>query len=251
MVILRMVCLPSFLYSDRNTCPGQLQRWRAITVLNIVSDLALMIVPAMLVFRVITDRSRKAIVLSAFLTRLPLVAFTVMHLVRTGPTDSFALIEPLVWLQVEVMWSIVTASMPPLKYLFQTHVRIHDVQPSEEDRLEEVKSRRIRNGPQRPRPFSGAHAIPASWRTDPIELQKVIKATRPVSIARISSVGVSTTHGFEQDLEAGVRCHTEWEVRHDPIDLDAESTESEHDEDVKLSSTEHGVWVIEEDEEDK
>lgn len=140
-----------------------------------------------------------------------------MHLERTGHHDSLQLVTPLIWLQVELMWSIITASMPPFKHIFLTHMRIHDGLPFAASRLEEARPRPAQ---LKPRPFSGAHAIPASWRTDPIELRNVIRATRPSSTVIVSAAGVSTTRGLERDLEDGVRCQVEWEVRHEPVNFE-------------------------------
>ncbi|GAB7346828.1 hypothetical protein MBLNU459_g1920t1 [Dothideomycetes sp. NU459] len=258
MIVLRMECFPSFLYADHNTCPGRQHRWVTVGALDIATDVALVVVPAMLVFRVLTNQGRKAIVLSAFVVRLPLIAFCVVHLLPPRRVNSLTLAGPLAWLQAELLWSVVTASMPPLKHLFRTHDHV-SVLPLAHAANKNTKAsssanmllmtprpgtpmllplakpkpvqchptakavpRRGAHLPHRPRPFSGAHATPQAWRTaadHPAELELMREATRPVSVVVVSSAGVTTTQGVERDLELGVRMQVEWEVRHEPLDL--------------------------------
>jgi hypothetical protein len=102
-----------------------------IKTLDISSEVALVLVPIVLICRILLNPKHKAVIIGTFAARLPVIAFTVLHLYYLNESmDSendrgLAVVQPVVWLQITLLWSMVTASLPsfrPLVSAFETVV---------------------------------------------------------------------------------------------------------------------------------
>jgi hypothetical protein len=102
-----------------------------IKTLDISSEVALVLVPIILICRILLNPRHKAVIIGTFAARLPVIAFTVLHLYYLNKSmDSehdrgLAVVQPVVWLQITLLWSMVTASLPsfrPLVSAFETVV---------------------------------------------------------------------------------------------------------------------------------
>jgi hypothetical protein len=100
-----------------------------IKTLDISSEVALVLVPIILICRILLNPRHKAVIIGTFAARLPVIAFTVLHLYYLNKSmDSehdrgLAVVQPVVWLQITLLWSMVTASLPsfrPLVSAFET-----------------------------------------------------------------------------------------------------------------------------------
>jgi hypothetical protein len=94
-----------------------------IKTLDIFSEVALVLVPIVLICRILLNPRHKAVIIGTFAARLPVVAFTVLHLhylhksTENKVDRGLAVVEPVVWLQILLLWSMVTASLPSFRPL--------------------------------------------------------------------------------------------------------------------------------------
>jgi hypothetical protein len=168
----------------------QYTRWALIKTLDISSELALILVPIVLICRILLNPRHKAIIIGTFAARLPVIAFTVLHLyylhksVETKGDRGLAVVEPIVWLQILLLWSMVTASLPsfrPLVSPFQT--------------VMEDSSDRSRSNLQ----CAGAALVMGFDKEKAVELP----ATLPVSsVSRLSRLeSVTSNHSQQANLK--------------------------------------------------
>jgi len=94
-----------------------------IKTLDISSEVALVLVPIVLICRILLNPKHKAIIIGTFAARLPVIAFTVLHLYYLDKVmDKYGdrgleVVQPVVWLQILLLWSMVTASLPSFRPL--------------------------------------------------------------------------------------------------------------------------------------
>ncbi|SPJ83935.1 uncharacterized protein FTOL_10451 [Fusarium torulosum] len=103
-----------------NQCPGQTLRWNVITSIDIATEILMWLLVVQLSWSIQTPFARKCQIVMAFSFRLPLVAVSAVHLAycRTYPTASepqFAVTDALLWQQVMIAWSLISATVPNLK----------------------------------------------------------------------------------------------------------------------------------------
>lgn len=88
-----------------------------------LSELAIVIVPIVLICRILLNPKHKAVIIGTFAARLPVIAFTMLHLyyldlsLNNTHDRGLAIVQPVVWLQVTLLWSMVTASLPSFRPL--------------------------------------------------------------------------------------------------------------------------------------
>ncbi|KAH8755894.1 hypothetical protein F5882DRAFT_367530 [Hyaloscypha sp. PMI_1271] len=106
-------------------CPSMLVRWQVITAFNIISEVAIFGMSFFLVEGLRMPLSQKAIVIAAFGIRLPTIIFCALRIhffsrafFTTDP--SFDGVFFSAWTQVEIAFSVMTATTPCLKPFMST-----------------------------------------------------------------------------------------------------------------------------------
>ncbi|KAI4734649.1 hypothetical protein E4T50_14837 [Aureobasidium sp. EXF-12298] len=121
LFVLFINCSPHHFFSSTAArCPSYIDRWRAVTVFDIITEAALMIVPSYLVSGVMIGAHAKLLVMTAFASRLAVVGFSAEHLRRLSLTvgaedKGFSFIAPAIWIQIWLAWSLVSASIPSFR----------------------------------------------------------------------------------------------------------------------------------------
>jgi hypothetical protein len=86
-------------------------------------ELALVFVPILLICKILINKQHKLIIIGTFAARLPVVCFTIGHYIylrksmQSLENRGIALVQPVVWLQVTLLWSMTTASLPSFRPL--------------------------------------------------------------------------------------------------------------------------------------
>ncbi|WZH49465.1 uncharacterized protein QYS62_010666 [Fusarium acuminatum] len=101
-------------------CPGQTTRWSVITAIDILTEIFTWLLVIQLSWSIQTPFARKCQIVMAFSFRLPLIALSAVHLAycRVYPTASepqFTVTNALIWQQVMIAWSLISATVPNLK----------------------------------------------------------------------------------------------------------------------------------------
>ncbi|KAM5469157.1 hypothetical protein MauCBS54593_004509 [Microsporum audouinii] len=113
-------CSPAGLMAFVNgTCSDIVLRWQAIGALDAFTELIIFGVAISVVWGIQMTPSRKARVLMAFIPRLPIIIFTILHIERTmgftkKPKPSVSIVAPLVYQQIELCYSLVSCTIPNL-----------------------------------------------------------------------------------------------------------------------------------------
>jgi len=96
-------------------------RWIVVTILDLLLEGLILAIPTWLIIPLSMDSTRKVQVLSSFFFRLPLVAFSILHVVSTisysAPSTeypSYAITLSVIWALTQTAWAIFAASMPAL-----------------------------------------------------------------------------------------------------------------------------------------
>jgi hypothetical protein len=177
-------------------------------------------VPIVLICRILLNPRHKAIIIGTFAARLPVIAFTVLHLyglqksIETKGDRGLANVEPVVWLQILLLWSMVTASLPsfrPLVSPFQTV-------------MEESSDRS---------PVSTGAALVMGF-----DKERVVElpATLPVStVSRLSQLDSVTSNRSQQ---ANIKGHNETTIQGPKKRLFRLSTKEE---DIELGTIQHST----------
>lgn len=120
-------CGPSdFIRGGRTTyCRTRLLQLRITAAFDIVTELLLVILPTLFVWPIRIKRHIKTQVAIAFGFRLPLVAIIAIHLhyvskYSNATNTSHVIIPALVLQQCELLWSLISATIPTLKKFMQT-----------------------------------------------------------------------------------------------------------------------------------
>lgn len=100
--------------------PPKPARWWIVTALDMATEVLLIAVPTILVSRVMIHTRAKVLVCLAFTSRLPLIAFTAIHSVyieraREASDRAFAYVDVVLWIQILIAWSLISASIPSFK----------------------------------------------------------------------------------------------------------------------------------------
>ncbi|KAI5201031.1 hypothetical protein AUEXF2481DRAFT_28538 [Aureobasidium subglaciale EXF-2481] len=129
ILLLTINCQSGWYFKSKDVCPKLLTRWIVIKSLDVLAELALVLVPIVLICRILLNPKHKTVIIGTFAARLPVIAFTILHLyylnksLRDTHDRGIALVKPVVWLQATILWSMVTASLPsfrPLVSPFET-----------------------------------------------------------------------------------------------------------------------------------
>ncbi|KAI0393305.1 hypothetical protein F5Y17DRAFT_467011 [Xylariaceae sp. FL0594] len=140
-------------YIHGTKCVSQRALWAYISVMNILTDMAIVALFILIIARLQMSGSRKALVLSLFLTRLLVVGVSVVQLQiflkqfsYSDPTDALWL--PILLNQAVLATSTVTACVPYLKPFMESLesgiIRLESVQgPQERYPLGSIWGRRI------------------------------------------------------------------------------------------------------------
>lgn len=101
-----------------------MHRWVAIKALDVLTEVALVLVPIILILKILINQKHKLVIISTYAARLPVIAFTIVHyyylqesIHSSSDNRSIALVQPVVWLQITLLWSMVTASLPSFRPL--------------------------------------------------------------------------------------------------------------------------------------
>ncbi|EXJ56542.1 hypothetical protein A1O7_06886 [Cladophialophora yegresii CBS 114405] len=101
-------------------CPGAFLRWKVIGALDIISELAIVLMAIYLVWGLFTTFSKKAIVVGAFAFRLGNIIAICFRLANfdkpervSNPTLAEAIF--IVWTQTELCYSLISATIPSLR----------------------------------------------------------------------------------------------------------------------------------------
>ncbi|KAG8674133.1 hypothetical protein FPOAC2_00108 [Fusarium poae] len=115
-------CDPTSVLTVHNLerCPHQRGRWLSIASLDIVTELLTLALIVQLVWSVNIGHSRKWQVVAAFSFRLPLIGLAAVHVACANryplaDEPQFAVTKTLMWQQIMVSWSLLSATSPNLK----------------------------------------------------------------------------------------------------------------------------------------
>ncbi|CAK4030279.1 Hypothetical predicted protein [Lecanosticta acicola] len=116
-------------YAD--TCRHRFARWQIILAIDIITEVMLVAIPLTLICDILIKRSAKITVLAVFGARLVDIVFASMNLHRIalleGTHDkALAVVPSMMWTQAELLWSIVSASLPCLKTFMRPFDKIDD-----------------------------------------------------------------------------------------------------------------------------
>ncbi|KAI4835367.1 hypothetical protein E4T44_08618 [Aureobasidium sp. EXF-8845] len=123
ILLLSIDCQSGWYFKKKDLCPRLYTRWTVIKTLDISSEVALVLVPIVLICRILLNPRHKAVIIGTFAARLPVIAFTGLHLyylhksIETDNDRGLAVVQPVVWLQILLLWSMVTASLPSFRPL--------------------------------------------------------------------------------------------------------------------------------------
>ncbi|KAF2215225.1 hypothetical protein CERZMDRAFT_105064 [Cercospora zeae-maydis SCOH1-5] len=111
---------PSTPQPDGDSCPDLLLRWQISLGLDVSTETLLVLVPLALLLRVLNKPSSRATVAAIFACRLVDIVFAALNLhqitILRGTSDfGTGIIPPMMWIQAELLWSIISASLPCLK----------------------------------------------------------------------------------------------------------------------------------------
>ncbi|KAM3416746.1 hypothetical protein BST61_g8338 [Cercospora zeina] len=111
---------PSTPQPDSSSCPNLLLRWQVSLGLDVATETLLVLVPMALLLRVLNKPSSRATVAAIFACRLVDIVFAALNLhqitILRGARDyGTGIIPPIMWIQAELLWSIISASLPCLK----------------------------------------------------------------------------------------------------------------------------------------
>ncbi|KAH6625721.1 hypothetical protein C7974DRAFT_206270 [Boeremia exigua] len=115
-------CSPSDFVRDGTTshCSRRLHQWKVTAALDILTELSLVLLPILFVWPIQMKRHIKVQVAVAFGFRIPLIAIAAVHLhyvsrYNNESNMSQAIVPALVLQQCEVLWSLLSATIPTLK----------------------------------------------------------------------------------------------------------------------------------------
>lgn len=109
----------SFL-SEEQTCPAQTTRWAVIMGIDVFLEVLLVAMTIINVLPLQLSKSTKGQIIISFAFRLLCVAFSVLHFhyiqrYNIDSSDGLNLVQVLNMMQIDLCWSIVSATIPNLK----------------------------------------------------------------------------------------------------------------------------------------
>ncbi|KAH0340825.1 hypothetical protein KCU81_g6669, partial [Aureobasidium melanogenum] len=136
ILLISIDCHAGWYFKNKELCPGLQSRWVTIKTLDVLSELAIVIVPIVLICRILLNPKHKAVIIGTFAARLPVIAFTMLHLyyldlsLKNTQDRGLAIVQPVVWLQVTLLWSMVTASLPSFRPLISPFDTVMEDSPN-------------------------------------------------------------------------------------------------------------------------
>lgn len=98
-----------------------------------------MLIPIVLICRILLNPKHKAVIIGTFAARLPVIAFTILHLyyldqsLNATNDRGIAIVQPVIWLQITSLWSMVTASLPSFRPLVSPFDTVMEDSPDHSD----------------------------------------------------------------------------------------------------------------------
>ncbi|KAF2689937.1 hypothetical protein K458DRAFT_474325 [Lentithecium fluviatile CBS 122367] len=101
-------------------CPGQIARWRIITIADMSTDTLICLLPVALTWPLQMPVKKKVQVVIAFSFRLPVVIFSALHFTHleqypTATEPLYSITGALLMQQAMLLWSLISATIPNLK----------------------------------------------------------------------------------------------------------------------------------------
>lgn len=122
-----LTCSPAdFVRNEQwSRCSTRLLQWQVTAAFDILTELLLLILPILFVRSIQMNHDVKTQVAVAFGFRLPLIAIAAVHLhyvskYSRAANISQAMIPALILQQCELLWSIISATIPTLKKFMRT-----------------------------------------------------------------------------------------------------------------------------------
>ncbi|QIW98179.1 hypothetical protein AMS68_003697 [Peltaster fructicola] len=106
---------------NTNTCPGQFGRWQAFTAFDVITEIILLVLPVQLIWSLQMPLSKKAMVLTAFYLRSPVIGLTLVRnyftLRLTYDNSDSGLDGALVviWMEIELAYALAASTLSALK----------------------------------------------------------------------------------------------------------------------------------------
>ncbi|KAF2854151.1 hypothetical protein T440DRAFT_269565 [Plenodomus tracheiphilus IPT5] len=106
--------------SGNKDCPHKETRWLVLTILDILTEALLLLLPLQLVWRLKMDRRNRVYVIAAFWLRLPTLIFSIVRFkatneLRTTRDVSLTAAIVVVWQAVQLSYSLAAATIAALK----------------------------------------------------------------------------------------------------------------------------------------
>ncbi|KAH8811109.1 hypothetical protein F5884DRAFT_265992 [Xylogone sp. PMI_703] len=105
---------------ENNPCSGQALRLRVVLILDMVTEGIIFGLPVVFIYTFEIADSYKLLVIAAFASRLPLLAFSTMYLlswtsyIATNSTGT-AIVPAIIWQEIFIGYSLMSATIPCLK----------------------------------------------------------------------------------------------------------------------------------------
>lgn len=165
----------------------------------------------------------KTLVFSAFVCRLPLVAFTLVHAQRiiqshAATNKALSYISVIIWLQVTLAWSLMSASIPTFKTFMQPFDAIGENKQFSNGLRSELNGAYLMMGREKPKGSSQGKSANTAHssalgriRGDRVDAQATIG-----TMHRGSVVGVLDDDSASQHSQADIiRKVVQWEITRD------------------------------------
>ncbi|KAK4997693.1 hypothetical protein LTR66_002923 [Elasticomyces elasticus] len=214
LLILLPKCSPTVSLSSlaSQQCPGNVLRWQIVTALDVTTEFAIVLVPSYLVMKTQIRRKPKLFAVAAFGMRLPLQS-------SLSETDTgLAVVSPLAWLQIDIAWSLIAASIPSFKAFMKPFDNVSATNPDRSANLSHSQSRSdgLFMGPVKPTKKTDSKAGFAEpqvleLRPDNVESQSAVHHCSRRPSLNMNSVGSSASQ------EHIIRREVDWEVRYEAV----------------------------------
>ncbi|KAL6705998.1 hypothetical protein ACN47E_006100 [Coniothyrium glycines] len=117
-------CPTSALFSNKH-CDGQIIRWQLATAFDIVTEIAMLLLLPCLLWQVQMRLYMKMHVVLAFCSRISIVPISIVYLeawqdYTKGPPSSLRVSQILIWQQILLAFSLITATVPSLKSFLES-----------------------------------------------------------------------------------------------------------------------------------
>jgi len=121
MLVVVINCTPlQVMGVNNNFCSSLTLRWVLIGTIDSVTEVLIIVVPVILVWRLQMDTERKFMVIAAFIPRISLIIFIGLHIryiagLSSDSNIGVAFATPMIYQQVELGCSIVSCTVPCLR----------------------------------------------------------------------------------------------------------------------------------------